>query len=85
MDKAIPFTGTVDIGTQSVTPPKNVFLVIDTKKNIPFEVVLDGVRYRTTHRSGTLIADPSVITHEFRTPKDARLWISDDRTTIWLD
>ncbi len=61
---------------------KNV--AIDTITEQIFSVTIDGQEYATTGKTGTNIKTGAPVT-ELATDEDARLWIDDAQTTIWMD
>lgn len=49
-----------------------------------FSVTIDGQQYTTTGKTGTNNKTGAPVT-ELATDEDARLWIDDAKTTIWMD
>ena len=64
------------------TGNKNV--AIDTITEQIFNVTIDGQEYARTGKTGTNIKTGAPVS-ELATEDDARLWIDDAKTTIWMD
>lgn len=57
---------------------------IDTSSERIFSVKIEDQEYITTGKTGTNIKTGAPVS-ELATDEDARLWIDDAKTTIWMD